>query len=42
MNGTERAELAGYLRAYASEMETAYGSDVAQQLVTGLLSGGTI
>ncbi|HIE0648539.1 TPA: filamentous hemagglutinin N-terminal domain-containing protein, partial [Serratia marcescens] len=39
MNGTERAELAGYLRAYASEMETAYGSDVAQQLVTGLLSG---
>ncbi|WP_409521021.1 VENN motif pre-toxin domain-containing protein [Pantoea sp.] len=39
MNSTERAELAGYLRIYASEMEKAYGPAVAQQLVTGLLSG---
>ena len=39
MSSTERAELAGYLRIYAAEMENAYGSAVAQQLVTGLLSG---
>ena len=39
MSSTERAELAGYLRIYASEMENAYGPAVAQQLVTGLLSG---
>ncbi|EEM8546715.1 adhesin [Salmonella enterica] len=39
MTSTERAELAGYLRVYASEMENAYGPAVAQQLVTGLLSG---
>ena len=39
VNSTERAELAGYLRVYASEMEKTYGSAVAQQLVTGLLSG---
>lgn len=39
LNSAERAELAAYLRVYASEMEKAYGSDVAQQLVAGLLSG---
>ncbi|RBP09286.1 VENN motif-containing pre-toxin protein, partial [Pseudocitrobacter faecalis] len=39
MTSTERAELAGYLRVYAFEMENAYGPAVAQQLVTGLLSG---
>ncbi|HAU5603642.1 TPA: hypothetical protein JD320_002834 [Citrobacter koseri] len=39
MTSTERAELAGYLRIYASEMENACGPAVAQQLVTGLLSG---
>ncbi|WP_336982322.1 MULTISPECIES: hemagglutinin repeat-containing protein [unclassified Cedecea] len=39
MDSNERAELAGYLRVYASEMEKAYGSAIAQQLVTGLLSG---
>ncbi|WP_241199905.1 VENN motif pre-toxin domain-containing protein, partial [Erwinia billingiae] len=39
MNSTERAELAGYLRVYASEMEQAYGTAVAQELVKGLLSG---
>ncbi|UAN24660.1 hemagglutinin repeat-containing protein (plasmid) [Enterobacter sp. JBIWA003] len=39
MTSTERAELAGYLRVYASEMENTYGPAVAQQLVTGLLSG---
>lgn len=39
MSSTERAELAGYLRIYASEMEKTYGPAVAQQLVTGLLSG---
>lgn len=39
VNSTERAELAGYLRVYASEMEKTYGSAVAQQLVTSLLSG---
>ncbi|NLU16947.1 MAG: filamentous hemagglutinin N-terminal domain-containing protein [Serratia liquefaciens] len=39
MSSNERAELAGYLRIYASEMEKAYGPAVAQQLVTGLLSG---
>jgi filamentous hemagglutinin len=39
MNSTERAELAGYLRVYASEMENNYGSAVSQELVKGLLSG---
>lgn len=39
MSSTERAELSGYLHVYASEMEQAYGPEVAQQLVTGLLSG---
>jgi len=39
MNSTERAELAGYLRVYASEMEQEYGSVVSQELVKGLLSG---
>ncbi|WP_404680811.1 hemagglutinin repeat-containing protein [Raoultella terrigena] len=39
MSSTERAELAGYLRAYASEMESEYGSAVSQELVKGLLSG---
>jgi len=39
MTSTEWAELSGYLRIYASEMEQTYGSAVAQQLVTGLLSG---
>jgi len=39
MNSTERAELTGYLRAYAAEMEKDYGSAVSQELVKGLLSG---
>ncbi|HCT5574932.1 TPA: hemagglutinin repeat-containing protein [Escherichia coli] len=39
MTSTERAELAVYLRVYASEMEKEYGTAVAQELVTGLLSG---
>jgi filamentous hemagglutinin len=39
MNSTERAELAGYLRVYASEMEKEYGSAVSQELLKGLLSG---
>ncbi|TPV37010.1 hypothetical protein FJW01_20210 [Pantoea deleyi] len=39
MNSTERAELAGYLRVYAAEMEKEYGSAVSQELVKGLLSG---
>ncbi|WP_431606058.1 hemagglutinin repeat-containing protein [Enterobacter dykesii] len=39
MNDSERAELAGYLRVYAAEMETEYGSAVSQELVKGLLSG---
>ncbi|MFC0228905.1 hypothetical protein [Serratia aquatilis] len=39
MRSTERAELAGYLRVYASEMEKTYGSAVAQELVKGMLSG---
>lgn len=39
MNSTERAELAGYLRVYASEMEKEHGPAVAQELVTALLSG---
>ena len=39
MSSTERAELAGYLRIYASEMEKVYGSAVSQELVKGLLSG---
>ena len=39
LNSTERAELAAYLRVYASEMEKEYGAAVAQELVTGLLSG---
>ncbi|WP_304413315.1 MULTISPECIES: hemagglutinin repeat-containing protein [unclassified Serratia (in: enterobacteria)] len=38
MSSTERAELAGYLRVYASEMEKTYGSAVAQELVKGMLS----
>ena len=39
MSSTERAELAGYLRVYASEMEKEYGPAVSQELVKGLLSG---
>ncbi len=39
MTSTERAELAAYLRVYASEMEKEYGTAVVQELVTGLLSG---
>lgn len=39
MSSTERAELAGYLRAYASEMESKYGSAVSQELIKSLLSG---
>ncbi|WP_052118524.1 hemagglutinin repeat-containing protein [Erwinia oleae] len=39
MNSSEQAELAAYLRVYASEMEQAYGTAVAQELVKGLLSG---
>ena len=39
MNSTERAELAGYLRVYAAEMEKEYGTAVSQELVKGLLSG---
>ncbi len=42
LNSAERAELAAYLRVYASEMEKEYGTAVAQELVTGLLSGQTI
>ncbi len=38
LNSAERAELAAYLRVYASEMEKEYGTAVAQELVTGLLS----
>ncbi|MGC1021119.1 hemagglutinin repeat-containing protein [Pantoea agglomerans] len=39
MTSTEHAELSGYLRVYASEMEKNYGSAVSQELVKGLLSG---
>ncbi|WP_241576665.1 hypothetical protein [Rosenbergiella collisarenosi] len=39
MDSTERAELAGYLRVYAAEMEKEYGRSVAQELIKGLLSG---
>ncbi|WP_346735389.1 VENN motif pre-toxin domain-containing protein [Edwardsiella anguillarum] len=39
LNSAERSELAGYLRIYAAEMETEYGTGVAQELVNGLLSG---
>ncbi|MGD9424029.1 hemagglutinin repeat-containing protein [Pantoea sp. NSTU24] len=39
MSSTERAELSGYLRVYASEMEKEYGPAVSQELVKGLLSG---
>ncbi|MDY4366166.1 hemagglutinin repeat-containing protein [Pectobacterium brasiliense] len=39
MSSAEQAELAGYLRVYASEMEKGYGSAVSQELVKGLLSG---
>ena len=39
MSNTERAELAGYLRVYAAEMEKEYGQTVSQELVKGLLSG---
>ncbi len=39
MNSTARAELAGYLRVYAAEMEKEYGSAVLQELLKGLLSG---
>ncbi|MDU4746010.1 hypothetical protein FHW04_002075 [Pantoea sp. AN62] len=39
MTSTERAELSGYLRVYASEMEKNYGSAVSLELVKGLLSG---
>ena len=42
MSSTERAELAGYQRVYAAEMEKKYGSAVSQELVKGLLSGRTI
>ncbi len=36
MNSNERAELAGYLRVYAAEMEKEYGRPVAQELIKGL------
>ncbi|WP_199737298.1 CHC2 zinc finger domain-containing protein [Erwinia psidii] len=36
---TVAAELAGYLRVYAAEMEKEYGTAVSQELVKGLLSG---
>jgi len=39
MNSTERAELAGYLRVYAAEIEKEYGRPVAQEMIKGLLSG---
>ncbi|MFP1909055.1 VENN motif pre-toxin domain-containing protein [Lonsdalea quercina] len=39
MSSAEQAELAGYLRVYASEMEREHGSAVSQELVKGLLSG---
>lgn len=39
MTGTERAELSGYLRVYAAEMQKEYGSAVTQELVKGGLSG---
>ncbi|ARU96232.1 hypothetical protein A7K99_15125 [Tatumella citrea] len=39
ISSTERAELAGYLRVYASEMEKEYGPAVSQELVKGLISG---
>nr|WP_314426843.1 hypothetical protein [uncultured Erwinia sp.] len=39
MSSTERAELAGYLRVYAAEMEKEYGPAVSEELVKGLLSG---
>ncbi len=39
MSSAEQAELAGYLRVYAAEMEKEYGPAVSQELVKGLLSG---
>lgn len=39
MDSTERAELAGYLRIYAAEMEKVYGPAVTKELITGMLSG---
>ncbi|ARD39358.1 hemagglutinin [Edwardsiella ictaluri] len=39
MSSAEQAELAAYLRIYASEMEKEYGQAVSQELVKGLLSG---
>ncbi|MGR3755584.1 MULTISPECIES: hypothetical protein [Edwardsiella] len=39
MSSAEQAELATYLRIYASEMEKEYGQAVSQELVKGLLSG---
>lgn len=39
MSSAEQAELAGYLRVYAAEMEKEYGTAVSQELVKGLLSG---
>ncbi|BEH99972.1 hypothetical protein KB20921_27140 [Edwardsiella ictaluri] len=39
MSSAEQAELATYLRIYASEMEKEYGQAVSQELVKGVLSG---
>ena len=39
MTDTEKAELSGYLRVYAAEMEMKHGPEVTQELVKGMLSG---
>ena len=42
MSSTERAELAGYQRVYAAEMEKKYGSAVSQELVKDCCQAVTI
>ncbi|WP_240476090.1 hemagglutinin repeat-containing protein, partial [Dickeya fangzhongdai] len=38
MSAGEKAELASYLRVYASEMQTQYGEAVTKELITGMLA----
>ncbi|HCP27693.1 hypothetical protein [Pantoea ananatis] len=39
MDGTERAELASYLKLFASEMQAQYGEAITKELINGMLTG---
>jgi len=39
MTDAEQSELSSYLRIYAAEMQVQHGEAVAQELITGMLTG---